>query len=246
MPVAASFLALLALFPPAPAAPRAEQPEVPAVETAEEVRARAARLFGEGNALYRQHQYRDAIDKFLMANRLAPEPLVIFAIAQAQRLAGDCQAAQTYASYLLAEPGTSLRETVDTHIAEVSQRCTSKERNDQVAAIIRESAAPPPPSARPWSRTLAWVAGGGAVAVGAAASWAYFSNGLRMTDWEREDKALAAKPKTGASAETWLSRQAANDELAASITRRDQWALGLGLTAGALAVTSLVAYLAGR
>src|SRR3954453_8989793 len=80
----------------------------------------AARLFSAGRAAYERGDYQEAIARFRRANELSPDPLVLFAIAQAQRLAGDCAALDGYASFLRAAPDTNLRATAEDHMARLA------------------------------------------------------------------------------------------------------------------------------
>jgi hypothetical protein len=276
-----SLLAALALLPLGRAAAQ-PSPEASPGTAAAEARKEAARLFAEGRALHQAGDYASAIAKFRRANDLAPDPLVLFAIAQAQRLAGDCAARDTYASFLAAAPATSLRASVEKHIAELSTRCPASPAPVFAAPSAPAMAAAPPvprialapteppagparppesvadslvvasrdarPEARPERRSRTWalVAAGGAFVAGATASWAYLSNNGRMDTWRGEDEVLAAPPPLGTTAAAWFERQSANNDLARSIERRDQLGVGLLVTAGALAVTSVVTYLMGR
>lgn len=138
-----SLLAALALLPLGRAAAQ-PSPEASPGTAAAEARKEAARLFAEGRALHQAGDYASAIAKFRRANDLAPDPLVLFAIAQAQRLAGDCAARDTYASFLAAAPATSLRASVEKHIAQLSTRCPASPAPVVAAPSAPEIAAAPP------------------------------------------------------------------------------------------------------
>ena len=55
--------------------------------------ARARALFAEGDSHFRLREYDQAIARFKEAYRLEPAPLLLFNLAQAYRLAGDCRQA---------------------------------------------------------------------------------------------------------------------------------------------------------
>jgi tetratricopeptide (TPR) repeat protein len=67
--------------------------------------ATAKRLVSAGNAAFEKKSYREAIELYQQAYALIPHPVLIFNIAQAQRLAGQLdEAARSYERYLAADP----------------------------------------------------------------------------------------------------------------------------------------------
>jgi tetratricopeptide (TPR) repeat protein len=127
-----ALIAALTAALPSPSIRAAEEPAAPTSPHAE-----AARLFQEGNVLYEQGHYDEAVARFRAANRLAPDPLTIFAIAQAQRLAGDCRALQSYAAFLAAAPDTRLTVVAETHMADLAGRCPPERPVAQVSSPPR-------------------------------------------------------------------------------------------------------------
>jgi tetratricopeptide (TPR) repeat protein len=93
-----------------PARARAQAPEPP-VEPDESVPVQAdaepwRALYEQGKVHYQLREYREAIDAFTEAYRLSRRPQLLFNIAQAHRLGGNCAAAaRFYRTFLDASPG---------------------------------------------------------------------------------------------------------------------------------------------
>jgi tetratricopeptide (TPR) repeat protein len=84
-------------------AARAETP--PASEATPEARtATVARLNGEGVALYKAHDYRRAVEKFLQAYALEPDPNLLFNIARCYEQLDDVNAAAEKYKLYLSDP----------------------------------------------------------------------------------------------------------------------------------------------
>jgi hypothetical protein len=123
----------------------------------------ASRLFKEGKVLYDRGDFDGAIDRFRQAHDSWPDPLVIFAIAQAQRKKGDCAAAlESYGRFMkLAEP-SAVRNEAEDRVAELQRTCVvpdapkskaapSVEHGPVIARVAIASVAPADP--RPSSET---------------------------------------------------------------------------------------------
>ena len=79
-----------------------------------------------GKQLFAAKRYAEALDEFRRALALAPRPEVLYAIAQAQRMVGDCPGAvQTYRAFLAGQPGEPLDEYARANI----QRCEADRRS---------------------------------------------------------------------------------------------------------------------
>jgi hypothetical protein len=158
----------------------ADEPTGPTTPHAE-----AARLFQEGNVLYRQGNYDGAIAKFRAANTLAPDPLTIFAIAQAQRLGGDCHALESYAAFVAATPNTGLTAVAQTHMADLARRCPPARAAAQPTSVPKQVASPFVETSRSagdhaegapvHKRWWLWTVAGALVAGSAAASFALWA-----------------------------------------------------------------------
>jgi tetratricopeptide (TPR) repeat protein len=94
----------------------------------------AKQLTEQGLAHYNVGEYDKAIDEFKRAYLLSKTPVLLFNIAQAQRLKGDCkEALQSYKAYLRADPSAQ-RAKIDARIAEM-EKCVKE----------KPEVAPPPP-----------------------------------------------------------------------------------------------------
>jgi tetratricopeptide (TPR) repeat protein len=62
-------------------------------------------LTRQGLDLYKRGEYAAAVERFNQAYAIAPAPLLLYDVAQAYRLAGDCDRARRYyVEYLMADP----------------------------------------------------------------------------------------------------------------------------------------------
>jgi tetratricopeptide (TPR) repeat protein len=96
----------------------------------------AGELVDEAIRHYNVGEYAEAIDAYKAAYKLVPEPTLLWNIAQAYRLAGDCAKALTaYRSYVREAPTGEFRAMADQRIPEMDE-CAKK-------------AAPPPPPDEP-------------------------------------------------------------------------------------------------
>jgi hypothetical protein len=95
----------------------------------------------EGTKLYNNQRYAEAAEEYLAAYELAHEPVYLYAIAQSQRLAGDCaKAVQTYRAYLGTQPTADERAKAERNI----ERCTATARERGVTAQLADIAMPAP------------------------------------------------------------------------------------------------------
>lgn len=81
-------------------------------------RKKAAALYAEGQNHYDLARFDQAITAWAAAYELSREPVLLYNIAQAHRLKGDCkQALAVYRSYLRVSPTASNRTQTEDHIA---------------------------------------------------------------------------------------------------------------------------------
>jgi tetratricopeptide (TPR) repeat protein len=81
---------------------------------------RAGELVDEGNRHYNVAEYPEAIAAYKEAYKLVPEPLLLWNLAQAYRLAGDCTNALIfYKNYVREAPGGQFRAMADQRIPEM-------------------------------------------------------------------------------------------------------------------------------
>src|SRR5688572_10508150 len=91
----------------------------PAPADAEEDR-KAKELDEQGNTHYDLAEYDQAIDLSKQAYALSRRPTLLYNIAQAYRLKGDCeQALQVYKAYLRVDPSSQIRAKVESRIVEM-------------------------------------------------------------------------------------------------------------------------------
>jgi hypothetical protein len=73
-----------------------------------------------GKRLFLARRYAEALDEFRRALAVAPRPEVLYSMAQAQRMLGDCPGAiETYRAFLAGRPGEPLAEYARANI----ERC---------------------------------------------------------------------------------------------------------------------------
>lgn len=83
----------------------------------------AKKLAAQGRAAHAAGAYGDAILAYKEAYEIAPSPSLLFNLAQAYRLAGNCHAArQLYRRYLATDPAAEVRTLATKHLATV-ERC---------------------------------------------------------------------------------------------------------------------------
>jgi tetratricopeptide (TPR) repeat protein len=110
---------LVAVTLAAPAAARAD-------EAASSVPAKARALADKGRAAHDAGDYNGAIVAFTQAYAMAPAPALLFNLAQAYRLQGNCDdAALMYRRYLDTNPSPEARALAEGHLATV-ERCMHK------------------------------------------------------------------------------------------------------------------------
>jgi tetratricopeptide (TPR) repeat protein len=91
-----------------------------------EVPAKARSLAERGRMLHDAGDYGNAIIAFTQAYAMAPSPALLFNLAQAYRLQGDCDdAALMYRRYIATNPSPEARSLAETHLANV-ERCIHK------------------------------------------------------------------------------------------------------------------------
>jgi tetratricopeptide (TPR) repeat protein len=103
-------------------APTAARPEA----LADSIPAKARMLADRGRAFHDAGDYARAIVAFTQAYVMAPSPALLFNLAQAYRLLGNCDdAALLYRRYLATGPRPEQRSLAEDHLATV-ERCADK------------------------------------------------------------------------------------------------------------------------
>jgi hypothetical protein len=174
-------LAAVAMIPSTVAfAARADEP-TPSDETSRTTA--SAKLAEEGMALYGTHDYRAAIDKFVQAYAVDPDPNLLFNIARSYELLNDVDTAIDKYELFLSKPGgdpkgrqraqaslASLHEIKAVRDSQSSLGPTQRRTQQAVrhAAQGRSEAKPP------WA-VLGWISLGVGVSAGAAGTAVYVS-----------------------------------------------------------------------
>jgi hypothetical protein len=114
-------------------------------------KARAKAHLERGLKHFTEREYEAAIAEFEAGQKLDPRPDLIFALAQAERLSGDCASAVLYyREFLAGEPSEKQAEAARTNL----ERCekvlsTSRAREQEEAARKAAPAEAPPPPTTP-------------------------------------------------------------------------------------------------
>lgn len=149
----------------------------------ERIPQKARELADQGRAYHDAGEYMKAVAAFKEAYVLAPSPGLLFNIAQAYRLAGDCDdAAWMYHRFLDTNPSDQARTLAEQHLANV-EKCAHGNlfvvSTHTVAAADKAGDAQPAPQvvdepSQPnrMKRTALWVGIGGGVALAGAAYFA--------------------------------------------------------------------------
>jgi tetratricopeptide (TPR) repeat protein len=135
-------VAVAAMLASAPLAARGDQ-------SASAIPTKARTLADRGRAFHDAGDYPSAIAAFTQAYVIAPSPALLFNLAQAYRLQGNCDdAALMYQRYLATNPDPEQRALAELHLANV-ERCLHKLalHIPVETASGRVIAAPPPPEA---------------------------------------------------------------------------------------------------
>lgn len=151
----------------------------------ERIPQKARELADKGRAYHDAGEYMKAVAAFKEAYVLAPSPGLLFNIAQAYRLAGDCDdAAWMYRRYLDTNPSDQARVLAEQHLSAV-EKCG---HGGLVLASVQTVAVAPkaaeqqpvpqvdePSQPNRMKRTAVWLGIGGGVALAGAAYFAYDS-----------------------------------------------------------------------
>jgi tetratricopeptide (TPR) repeat protein len=132
-------IVLAAALASAPMAARGDESPIPD---------KARILAKRGRAFHDAGNYSNAIEAFTQAYVIAPSPALLFNLAQAYRLQGNCNdAALMYRRFLTTHPEPEQRALAETHLASV-ERCMYKlALHIPVEPGARSRLVPEPPSA---------------------------------------------------------------------------------------------------
>jgi len=198
-------------------------------------------------AAFAEERYTDAIAEFRAANALKPDPKIVYSIAQAQRLAGDCKGAiESYQEFLTTKPEAKLKEYSETNIAQCKKELASQPTppvEPTPTPVVEPTPTPveptptpvveptpmptqpepPPEGGRPWYRD--WI--GNALVIGGVAGIAvgatFFVSGRNA----------ASKVNDASDHESFLeARDAASSALTKQRIGLGAAAVGVGLVVG--------------
>jgi tetratricopeptide (TPR) repeat protein len=96
-----------------------------------------------GKRLFLARRYAEALEEFRRALAIAPRPEVLYSMAQAQRMLGDCPGAvETYRAFLAGRPGEPLAEYARANI----ERCEAERHGPEAGGAERgpEGSGPEP------------------------------------------------------------------------------------------------------
>lgn len=84
----------------------------------------AEELYVQGQAAYDDKDYRAAVDLWERSYKLSGQALLLFNVAQAHRLAGDCaRALEVYRQFITVDPSSEQRPLADELVRELEPRC---------------------------------------------------------------------------------------------------------------------------
>jgi tetratricopeptide (TPR) repeat protein len=87
-----------------------------------------------GKRWFERKSYAQALEEFHLALSIAPRPEVLYSMAQAQRMLGDCASAiETYRAFLAGRPGEPLGEYARANIQRCEQDGAGAGRSRRVA-----------------------------------------------------------------------------------------------------------------
>lgn len=98
--------------------------------------------FNAGEVAYHQGNYALAVERYEEAYRLSREPALLYNVAQAYRLAGDCEhALSSYRQFIAADPASERRRLADELIGELDPKCGRPTPSSPVAQPLKNNAA---------------------------------------------------------------------------------------------------------
>jgi tetratricopeptide (TPR) repeat protein len=101
-----------------------------------------------GKRLFLARRYAEALEEFRRALAIAPRPEVLYSMAQAQRMLGDCPGAvETYRAFLAGRPGEPLADYARANI----ERCEAERSGPERGGPERGGSVPSGPG-RAWYR----------------------------------------------------------------------------------------------
>lgn len=235
---AALLIAAALLVPPAAFANARNDEPVPA---------KAKKLAQRGRELHDRGDYERAIVAFKEAYVIAPSPALLFNLAQAYRLQGNCDdASLMYRRFLRTGPDAQNHRIAEAHLATV-ERCVAKRslniKLDDSMAYLQQAAVPSPseavfrdtPDPAPAKSRKKLVGLGLGVAGGVGIAAAIYYGVQASSDADAVEKAYASGAK-------WKDIQAIDERGKRNATI----ATVAGVAGGAAAIAGATLYVLGR
>ena len=231
-------LALALIIPiPAAASAQSKPPTSPPDESAADAQPahlEARRDYEQGRAHYALGEYPEAIALFRKAYELSAAPGLLFDIAQAYRLEGNCsKAIELYRHFARLAPESPRRGDAEEYEKNLTAQCEPPPPRASLPEAPRPIAATPavatvdtrapkevPARTAPTAR-LGWALLGAGLGVGLGAGALYQWNSDRFSTWQREDHLLSMPPPAGSSSQEVAASQNTNDDLLRSIHSAD-------------------------
>jgi len=127
---------------------------------ADDAKAKAHEHSEAGTKFFNIQEYDKAADEYQQAYLLDPDPAYLYAVAQAQRLGGDCEKALlSYKAYLRTNPVDPSKAQTNIERCEQDLANHTVTRETRIEAPIIEAPvipAPPPPPAEPEMVSAPW------------------------------------------------------------------------------------------
>ena len=198
-------------------------------------RASLEQLNEEGAALYAARDYRRAIEKFIQAYAIDPDPNLLFNIARCYEELGEVDAAVEKYETFLKTPGADTRGQTRARESLAALREARAEATPAPAAPSAPAPAPaqPAPPEQHESHVLPWLTLGGSVLFAAAGTTFYL---LGASD---HDAVTGARGYGDAAAVSEMTHKEADDLVSSGDTKKLIGGISFGL-AGALAATYVV------
>lgn len=225
---------------------------------------KARRLFDQGQTFYSLGEYDRAIASFREAYELSSAPGLLFNLAQAHRLNGECRRAlELYRHFVRLAPDSPQAREAQKESRNLEGGCSAAQ--ESAAAAVLPAKASPAAAGSIEQRTSAVAAAPAAPAetagettpdrwsnrtrvavallatgltVGVGTGMLYWWNDTRYKTWSDEDRRLAAGPDAAPSSTEWASRQERNDAFLRSIWSVDKTVISLGVLSAACLVAS--------
>ena len=131
----------------------------------------AEQLYDEGQRAYNRGDYVTAVARWQSSYQLSKLPLLVLNIAQAYRLAGDCEhALEAYRQYVALDPRAEQRQLAEGFIGELEPRCDQPIKHAEVPPVAE---APPVEGMRRGRglRIAGLATGGAGIALVATSLW---------------------------------------------------------------------------